>query len=221
MEDNAFRSTLKSQFPNFNQSELINNIIESAKLIKVESGTTILEPDTYIKYIPLVVKGIVKVSRIDNSGRIVFLYYIKPGETCAMTLSSSLKREKSKVIAIAEENTEIIIIPADNTYNYYHKYPSWQHFVIQAYTNRFGEMINVIEGVTFYHMQDRVKKHLQLHAQVYNTSIIQLSHKQIARDLASSREVISRILKQFEKEGLVDQTRGEITLNPLFFKYSS
>jgi CRP/FNR family transcriptional regulator len=192
--------------------ELIDHILQNGQLLKVDSQTSLMEVGTYIKVIPLILEGSVKIFREDDEGHELFLYYLQSGQSCAMTLASTLKMEKSKVKAITQEPTTLFAVKAETVYDLYRKYPSWQQFVIETFSTRFDEMLQALDSIAFYHLDERLEKYLQDKAQTLQTRTLQISHQEIADDLASSREVISRLLKQMEKKGLVQLSRGQVVL---------
>jgi CRP/FNR family transcriptional regulator len=217
MDNKAKIQALKSYFPIFDQLGLIETLVQESQFVTVPEGIEILQENNYINAIPLVLNGMVKVSRIDEKGREVFLYFITEGQSCAMTLTSFLRREKSKVRAVTVNETNILTIPVKVVYDINKKYPSWQHFVIETFSNRFDEMIQVLESVSFSKMHERVIQYLLKRAQSQQTKLLVISHQEIALDLATSREVISRILKQLEKTQLIEMSRGKITLQESIF----
>ncbi|HHS95041.1 MAG TPA: Crp/Fnr family transcriptional regulator, partial [Phaeodactylibacter sp.] len=200
------------------QLSLIEEISAHAQYYTFPKGVEILKSGDYIKVIPLVIKGTLKVTGTDTStGREVFLYYISKGQSCAMTLTSFLRMEKSKVKAITMEPTELLALPVEKVYTIHQKYPGWQHFLIDTFSQRFDELIHLFESSAFQHMDYKLVNHLANRSKLLNTTRLEISHQEIASDLASSREVISRLLKQLEKNGKVRLKRGIIELNPSFF----
>lgn len=212
MDNNAKIQAIRNHFPIFDQLDLVGALAVESQYVRAPKGVEILQENNYINAIPLVLEGTVKVSRIDEKGREVFLYYITEGQSCAMTLSSFLRREKSKVRAVTMNETQILTIPVQVVYDLNKKYPSWQHFIIETFSNRFDEMIHVLEHVSFSNMQERIIQHLSKRSKSQQTKTLNISHQEIALDLATSREVISRILKQMEKNGLIEMSRNKITL---------
>ena len=203
---------LRTNFPVFQQFELIETIAENSQYIEIPEGKVILNVGDFIKVIPLVISGSVKVFREDDDAREAFLYYIKPGQSCAMTLASSIKQGRSEIKAVALEKTGIIALSVDSLYSVNKKYPSWYNFVFETFGMRFNELIQAFEGVVFHHLDERLINYLRRRVEMMGNSVLKISHSEIARDLATSREVISRLLKQFEKEKMVMLSRGQITL---------
>ncbi len=203
---------IRANFPVFQQFELVETIAENSQYLEVSEGGVILQVGGYIKVIPLVISGAVKVFREDDDGREAFLYYIKPGQSCAMTLASSIKQGRSEIKAVALEKTGIIALSVDSLYSVNKKYPSWYNFVFETFGMRFNELIQAFEGVVFHHLDERLINYLENRAATLGSPVLKISHSEIARDLATSREVISRLLKQLEKENMVLLFRGQITL---------
>jgi len=215
METASIKKNIQRLFPLFDQLELVDELAKNSQYMELPPKTELLNSDSYIKVIPLVLSGSVKVSRTDESGREIFLYYIQGGESCAITLSSCLKMEKSTIRAVVQENTALLAIPVEVVYDVNKRYPSWHHFVFDTFSKRFDEVLTVLENVVFHNMDERLVKHLIDKALTLNTKVLHISHQEIANDLATSREVISRLLKQFEKKGFVQLSRGKITIKEL------
>ncbi len=218
MDNHEKIKIIRQHFPVFDQLDLVEELADKSMVLQLPPNAEILHENIYINAIPLLLKGTVKVSRIDKNGREVFLYYIKEGQSCAMTLTSFLRQEKSKVRAITMESSTLITIPSKMIYDLNKKYPSWQQFVINTFSERFEEMIQTIEGVVFSNMHERIINHLKRRAESQQSSLLHISHQEIANDLATSREVISRLLKQIEKEGFIRLSRNKIELEPCMMK---
>ncbi len=215
MDKNGIKTALRQHFSVFQQGELVEEIASKGIYMYVPSDQYILEVGSFIKVIPLVIKGSVKVVRQEKSGEI-FLYYIRPGQSCAMTLSSCMKREKSRIKAIVQEDTELVALPAEDVYYMIRKYPAWQNFVVETYSQRFDEIMEVLDHVVFHKLDERLFKYLQKRSSSQNSLELPISHQEIASDLATSREVISRLLKQLERQGLIQLFRGKIVLHQKF-----
>ncbi len=205
------KNALRKYFPVFDQGELIDELSSKGIYMYVPSNQYILEVGSFIKVIPLVIKGSVKVIREEGDGELL-LYYIRPGESCAMTLSSCMRKEQSSIKAIVQEDTELIAMPADAVYYMFRKYPAWQDFVVNSYSNRFEEVMQVLDTIAFHKMDERLVKYLIQKGETLSTKELIVSHQEIADDLATSREVISRLLKQLERSGKVKLLRGKIDL---------
>ncbi len=212
MSSELLTSLLHQHFPLLNHPELVNTIVERAVFLNMPAGQVLISPDESIKLIPLVVQGSVKVARPDSAGHEVLLYYIHPGESCAMTLSSCLKREKSNIKATTQQQTQIIGLPAEVAYLLGRKYPAWFDFVLNSYSIRFEELLHIVDEISFSSLDRRLLNYLQEKATILNTTVLHLSHQEIADDLGSARAVISRMLKQMEGQGMVTLLRGRIKI---------
>lgn len=193
---------------------LRKEISENARLRKFNKDETLIKPGDEIKFIPIVVKGCVRILRQDTEGREVFLYYLFAGETCAMSLTCCQAGAKSMIRAVTEEDTEVLQIPVKLTEDWY-KYPEWKAYVSANYNNRFAQLINVIDLIAFSHMDDQLLHYLQQRARALGSTTLQITHQQIAEELNTRREAITRLLKTLEKKGVVRLGRNSIELSAL------
>lgn len=212
MNNQNLSHTLKKLFPVFTQHDLLQEIVEKSQRLEILAGEQIIGVGSLVKVVPLVLDGSIKVIREDEEGNEIFLYYIKSGESCAMTLSSCLRRETSSVKAIVERRADVLALTADVVYDLAHRYPSWSDFTTETYARRFEEMLEVIDHVAFHKMDVRLLKYLIDRSHLLHSKVLTVSRTQIAKDLNSSREVISRLLKQMEKNSLIRIMGSEIEL---------
>lgn len=212
MKQEEIASTIRTSFPLLHGLEISDAIAARATSLSLPSGKILMQPGETINLIPLVIKGSVKVVRADDAGHEVLLYYIHPGESCAMTLSSCLKKEKSKVKAVVQQATQLIGIPADQAYMLGRKFPAWLDFVLDCYARRFDELLDILDEIGFSSLDQRLSKYLREKSMLLNTTVLHLSHQEIADDLGTARAVISRLLKQMERKGMVKLLRGRIRI---------
>ena len=212
MKKEALSHAIKSLFPVFDQTEMVEDLLNQSQFMDLPPGTTLMGIDQIIKVIPLVYSGAIKVMREDAEGNEIFLYYIQAGQSCAMTLSSCLRREKSAVKAIVQENTQLLAVPVEVVYQLQLRYPSWNNFILETYSGRFNELLSVVDSVAFQNMDVRLLKYLFRKSSILKSKTIHISNTAIAKDLNSSREVISRLLKQLEQKQFLKATRGKIEL---------
>lgn len=172
----------------------------------------ILNENAYIKTIPIVTKGSIKVMRMDEDGREILLYYIKPGESCIMSFLGGIHQETSKVKAIAEEDSEILFIPIDKVGLLIKEYPEWLDFIFRLYHKRFEELLEVVNAVAFKKMDERLLDLLQKKCELTNNQTLSVTHEQLANELGTAREVVSRLLKNMEDKGLVQLGRNKVSL---------
>jgi len=177
-----------------------------------KEGEIILNENTYIKAIPIVTKGSIKVHRTDDDGREILLYYIRTGESCIMSFLGGIHQDTSKVKAIAEEETEILFIPIDKVSSMIKEFPEWLDYIFKLYHKRFEELLDVVNAVTFKKTDERLLKLLKEKAELTNGKTLTVTHEQLANELGTVRVVVSRILKQLENEGEIELGRNKITL---------
>ena len=175
-------------------------------------GDVILNENAYIKAIPIVTKGSIRVMRTDDDGREILLYYIKAGESCIMSFLGGMHHDTSKVKAIAEEETEILFIPIEKVSSLIKEYPEWLDYIFRLYHKRFEELLEVVNAVAFKKIDERILNFIKKKSELTNSTTIQITHEQLANELGTARVVISRLLKQMEDEGLVKLGRNKIEL---------
>ena len=202
---------LTTSFPEFS-AELKQGIIRNGKLVHMKAGETLMQIGGDMKTIPLISEGAIKVMREDEEGHELFLYYLRPGQTCALSLNCFLMSRPSEVHAECEDDTTFIALNASQITDWISKFPDWRNFVIGTYQMRFSEMLHTIDGIAFKQLDDRVLEFLREQSVVHDSNLIQMTHQEIAIHLNSSREVISRILKILEKNQKIKLGRNKIEL---------
>lgn len=206
------RKVLSENFPIFTEPELVEEIMKVGFIHEVEEGEILIDIGETIVDMPLLIAGSIKIIREDEEGNEMFLYYVNAGNTCAASLTSGFGNQKSTIRAIVEERATFLAIPVKFMDAWMAKYPSWRNFILNTYNNKFEEVLKVVDLLAFKRMDDRITKYLQEKAQLHHSKIVKLSHQEIAIDLNTSREVVSRILKQMEKSGQIRIGRGQLEL---------
>lgn len=196
----------------FQSSEIREKLAEYGITKKFKEGDVILDERAYISSIPIVTKGSVKVMQSDDDYREMLLYYLRPGETCIMSFLGGMHHDTSKVKAIAEEDTEILLIPIEKVSYLIKEFPEWLEYIFRLYHKRFEELLEVTNAVAFKKMDERLLEFIQKKCDVAGSRELSITHEQIARELGTARVVVSRLLKQMENEGLVELGRNKITL---------
>lgn len=202
---------IKAIFPQF-EPELMNEIIANGVIKTIPAGEVLMRTGQFIKSTMLILEGNVKVFRENEDGGEFLMYFLQPGEACAISIICAAKTEASRVMARTTEETTVLMIPLQLLDRWMLDYKSWYHFVLSTYRNRFDELLVLIDQVAFRNMDERLLSYLERHAKVHNSSIISLSHQQIADELNSSREVISRLLKKMEQRHMVILHRNAVEL---------
>ena len=187
-------------------------IKQSGQVKNFPSETIIINEDSYIKSIPIVLKGSIRVMRTEEDGKEILLYYIRPGESCIMSFLGGMHHETSKVKAVAEEDVEILMIPLEKASEWVKEYPEWTDFIFKLYHKRFEELLSVVNAVAFQKMDTRLLQLLQQKSSVHQSKEINITHQQIADEMGTSREAVSRILKQMENSRLIQLGRNKISL---------
>ncbi len=200
------------QFKAIFEPDLVLAIEKHAKLVSIKAGDVILDIGQVVRTMPIILSGSVKVSRIDEDGKELLLYYVNPNESCAMTFTCCMQQYPSEIKAVAEEDVDMLVIPVSLMDEWLVKYPTWKSFVMKTIRFRFHEMLNVIDQIAFQKLDERLVYYLKEKSKVTGSTLINLSHEQIASELATTRVVISRLLKVLENNNKVLLYRNQIKL---------
>jgi CRP/FNR family transcriptional regulator len=200
------------KYPFLNDDNLVQDILSVGKYQKISANEILIDLGQRITHFPLIIEGSIKILREDSEGREVFLYYVDSGNTCAATVSCCLNDKVSNVRAIIDEDAELLNIPIENMDKWITQYSSWRRYIFQSFSSRFEDMLNAIDQLAFKKMDERIIGYLNNTAKHTKSNIIKMSHQDIAIDLNTSREVVSRLLKQLEQEGVLLLGRGKIEL---------
>ena len=195
----------------FTDKELLNDIQRFARLKLVKRGAILMSPGDEVIFVPIVQKGVLRIIRQNNHGKEIFLYHLYPGQTCAMAINCCQGHKKSSIKAIAEEDSEILQIPV-NLVDDWFKYPEWKAFVNSTYSSRFAELIDVIDLIAFNNMDKQVLHYLQERTKAVGTKALYITHQEIADELHTHREAISRLLRTMEQKNMVRLGRNTIEL---------
>lgn len=191
---------------------MLEALSKNAKKMTFQEGDVILNENAYINAIPIVTKGSIKVLRTDEDGREILLYYILAGESCIMSFLGGIHHETSKVKAVVEEETEILLLPIDEVSELIKHNPEWLDYIFRLYHKRFEELLEVVNAVAFKKMDERLLNLIKKKCAVNQTNTLQVTHEQLSLELGTARVVVSRLLKQMEDEGLVKLGRNKILL---------
>jgi CRP/FNR family transcriptional regulator len=207
---------LKQLLPNITDPNLLSAMITLGNVHKFDYGKIITEPGQFVKMVPIVLEGAIKIMRMDEDGRELFLYYLEPGETCALSLTCCTTSKPSEIKAVAEENTVILGIPIQLHEQWTDKYKQWKDFVASTYQNRFQELLIALDAVAFKRMDERLMRYIITKMKQYKSNELHTTHQEIANELGTSREVISRLLKQLEKKKWIELGRNVIYIRDDF-----
>ncbi|UWX54591.1 Crp/Fnr family transcriptional regulator [Maribacter litopenaei] len=203
--------TIITQALHYLSPDLVSEISASAIIKEIPKDNEILREGQYVKVIPIVLEGLIKVFT-RHKDKELLLYYIRPKESCIMSFSASLKNEPSKVFAITEEDTTALLLPVDKVSDWINQFPDINTLFFQQYNLRYSELLDTIHHVLFDKMDQRLLDYLKEKVRVTNNNPLKLSHRQIADELGTAREVISRTMKKLETENLVKQLANGIEI---------
>jgi len=185
------------------EPDLIREIMQFGEFKSFSEGELIMDYGKYIRFMPLIVQGTIKVLKKDDQGKELLLYYLSANESCSMAYSCCMEAKKSEVKAIAEDDTQIIAVPHVKLDEWLCKYPSWKNYIMRSFNERFMELLRSIENIAFHKLDDRLLHYLKEKQKHTESAVIKASHNQIADELATSRVVVSRLLKQLENDGKI------------------
>lgn len=203
---------MNKQLDQIFEKELLDEIYANSTTVNVSAGDTILNYGQHIRQIPIVTEGSLKVLREDEEGRELLLYYVSASETCAMTFTCCMEQQTSEIKAIAEEDSELMLIPSSIMDQWIMKYPTWKSFVMRTVRARFHELLQAIDHIAFEKLDERLVNYLREKSKATGSTLINLSHQEIANEMASNRVVISRLLKKLENDKRVILYRHQIKL---------
>ncbi|MBC3844972.1 Crp/Fnr family transcriptional regulator [Winogradskyella echinorum] len=200
------------QFSYLFDDTIINDISNIAQLKTFKKNDIIIDIGQDLTHIPILIEGNIKVLREDNDGHELLLYVLESGDTCAMSLTCCMAKSMSKIRAIADEDVKVIMIPIAYMTKWFNSNESWRSFILNSYQVRFDEMLETIDTLAFMKMDERLFKYLTDHVKLTASTNLEITHQEIAEDLNTSRVVISRLLKQLEREHKIELGRNKITV---------
>lgn len=190
--------------------DLLERLMKAGSVRTFDAGSIIIEEHDHIKNVPIVMSGSIKVFKLDEEGREILLYYIKPGESCVMSFLGAACNGTSRIRAIIEEKAEVLLLPVQNAIGLIRDNPDWLEFIFQLYNRRFDELLTVIDAVVFQRMDVRLWKYLKAKFKMLKTNELTITHQQMADELGTAREVVSRLLKKLEKSKKISLSRNKI-----------
>lgn len=201
---------IKSYLPAFS-NELLAEIAATGSVMEVPEGKEILREGQYVKAVPIVLQGMVKVFT-STEDKELLLYYIGSAQSCIMSVSAGLSNSPSRIFAITEEPSTLLLLPADKLTKWVKEYPALNELFYQQYNLRYTEMLDTIQSLLFGRMDHRLYNYLLEKSKLKGEKMLNLRHKQIAYEMGTAREVITRVLKKLEQEGKIRQLPGGIEI---------
>ncbi|MCC6725272.1 MAG: Crp/Fnr family transcriptional regulator [Saprospiraceae bacterium] len=194
------------------EPKLVEEIEKVGVLKKLEPGAELMRPGMAVRSIPIILSGSLKIMRQDEEGKETFLYFLTKGDTCAMSLTCCTANRPSAVRAVAEDPTELIMVPVEKLDYWMSIFPSWKTFVFQAYQRRFEDLLEAVDSLAFQRMDERIWRLLKKKAGLQEKRYVYATHQELADELNTSREVVTRLLKKLEGMGKIITHRNRIEL---------
>ena len=191
--------------------EFIDQLEKFGIIKDFSEQTEILREGQYVKYVPLVLEGAVKVFT-RHEDKELLLYYIESGESCIMSFNAGLKSTASKVFAVADKKSLLLLLPVEKLNEWVKSFPSLNELFFNLYDQRYASLLDTINHLLYSRLDQRLYNYLQETARQKNSKIINIRHRQRAAELGTAREVISRVMKKLEQEGKVKQLQGGIEI---------
>lgn len=205
---NMEKKIIEQKFAHLFENDLIEEISKVGALQSFQSGAELMDIGEEVKYFPLVAQGSLKVMTEDSEGHELLLYYLEMGDTCAMTLQCCLGSTRSKIRVVAEEPTDVVLLPIGLMEEWIAQYPAWRRFIFSSYHERLNEMLEAIDKLAFQNLEERLFDYLKDKAMINGSAELKTTHKQIAHELNTSRVVISRLMKKLEQQGKISSDRN-------------
>jgi CRP/FNR family transcriptional regulator len=210
------RDILRQALPNLTDPKLLDRLLEKGQFLTFEPGKTLMEPGQFVKAVPLVLEGSIKIMRVDEDGKELFLYYLETGETCALSLTCCSAARPSEIKAIVEEKASLLFIPIQVHEQLVDEFKQWKDFVSTTYQHRFQELLTVLDAVAFKRMDERLMHYIVTKMKQLKSNELHTTHQEIANELGTAREVISRLLKQLENKKWIELGRNVIYIRDDF-----
>lgn len=214
MEQQTLQSRLRAELPMIQDRVLLDKIAAVGQVMQLKQGTVILDYQQNIRLVPIVLDGIIKVTQKGEEGDIL-LYYLAQGSTCPTAFTCCMMDKTSDIKAVAEEDAEILAIPIKYIDEWSRDHIEWKNFIMYSYNIRFKELLSTIDAIAFAQLDQRLIKYLAKKIELTQKKEFQITHKQIALDLNTTREAVSRLLKKMEQMGLVKLGRNRISIKHL------
>lgn len=198
-------------FPDIEEG-LFSELETKGRVMPTPAGSVLLQSGQNIRSTMIVLEGLVKLYREDDEGGEFFMYYLHPGDGCALSLICDRSFRSSSVTAKASTDSVLLVVPIDETENWMRQYRTWYHFVVDTYRKRYEELLQTIDHIAFRNMDERLEFYLRRHRDSMQSNILKISNTEIAQELNSSREVISRLMKKLAESGKVKLLKSGIEI---------
>lgn len=194
------------------ETGLQQELKEKGRIVEVKAGQVLIQSGQNIRNTMIVLEGLVKLFRENDEGSEFFMYHLHPGDGCALSLICDRSFKMSSVTAKAVTDAVLLVVPLEHTENWMRQYRTWYQFVVGTYRSRYEELLETIDHIAFQNMDERLEFYLRRHRNALNTNVLEITNTQIAQELNSSREVISRLMKKLSEDGKVRLLKNGIEL---------
>lgn len=209
--NHSVMNTYRHLFPELEEA-LVEELLEKGRIVHIEAGATLLKAGQNIRNTIIVLEGLVKLYRENDEGSEFFMYHLHPGDTCALSLVCDRTFRASAVTARAVSNATLLVVPIEQTEHWMRQYRTWYHFVVGTYRKRYEELLETIDHIAFRNMDERLEFYLRRHRDSLKSNILHITNTEIAQELNSSREVISRLMKKLSEAGKVRLLKSGIEI---------
>ena len=189
---------------------LLGEIAVAGTFRAVPKGAMVMDIGEPIPGLPMLLHGAIKVLRVNDDGDEMLLYFLESGDSCAMTLGNFFGSKKSTIRAVAEQDSNMVVVPLEKVYHWMGQHADFRQLVIESFNTRLKELAEALDSLAFLDLHGRMAKYLSDRVKVNGSTTLDTTHAEIAADLHTSRVVVSRILKQLEREGTIELHRNRI-----------
>ncbi len=209
---NPWHSDVRNRFHGIFEDELLDEIINHGHHMRVPEGTMLMDVGQHMDAVPLLLDGAIKIMRLDPEGDEMLLYFLESGDSCALSMGTYMGATKSSIRAVTERNTSLVMIPVGVGQRWMRTYGTWSAFVLESYQSRLEEMLEAIDALAFMDLPTRLKRYLSDKVKIQGDMTLHTTHQDIANDLHTSRVVVSRLLKNMEREGILSLHRNAVEM---------
>lgn len=187
---------LQTCLPGLDQN-ILQEITAHATIKEFKAKNHVVHQGEMIRFLPIVIEGSIKVSCDEDSIQFL-LYYVHSGESCIFSYAHMFGDSPAEFNAVAESDSKLALLPIDKVKEWFHKYPPFSAMILKGYQKHYDDLLHSVKQITCYNLEERLIKYLRSKAELEKTDLLKISHQEIANDLGTSREVVSRLMKKLE-----------------------
>ncbi|KAA2239049.1 Crp/Fnr family transcriptional regulator [Chitinophaga agrisoli] len=193
------------------KQDLLDEMLEHGSIKAYQAGDFVVKQDEQVKYLPILLEGCIKVYS-DEDGVSFLLYHIFPAGSCIFSFAHLFTKGSANFSAQAADDSLLLLIPAFKVAEWQTKYPAFNALILREYQKHYLDLLETTRQVVYHNLEDRLLSYLQVKSLHLGSDLLAISHQTIANDFATSREVISRVMKKMEKDGKLVQEGRRIRL---------